>query len=228
LDKPVGGLLYGVGEQIVAYLPNLVGGLILIGIGWFLSWAVKRIVIQFCLILRLDRLLRRFRWGAGFAKADVRYALFEWIGNFAAFVLFFVFLDAALIAMQLEVLARLLEQAVSFVPKLVIAAAIFGLGWVISGAAAASMLRALHQEDIPRATLIARFTRLVLMIFFFAMALTEIGIARDIVVIGFAAIMVTLCLATLILLWLGGAEGATRLLGSPRSGRRGADRDDAE
>jgi len=228
LDKPVGGLLYGVGEQIVAYLPSLFGGLVLIGIGWLLSWVVKRVVIQFCLIMRLDRLLRRFRWGAGFTKADVRYALFEWIGNFAAFVLFFVFLDAALIAMQLEVLARLLEQAVSFVPKLVIAAAIFGLGWAISGAAAASMLRALHQEDVPRATLVARFARLVLMIFFFAMALTEIGIARDIVVIGFATIMVTLGLGTLILLWLGGPEGVARLLGSARPGRRGADRDAGE
>lgn len=228
MDKPVGGLLYGVGEQIVAYLPSLFGGLVLIGIGWLLSWVVKRVVIQFCLIMRLDRLLRRFRWGAGFTKADVRYALFEWIGNFAAFVLFFVFLDAALIAMQLEVLARLLEQAVSFVPKLVIAAAIFGLGWAISGAAAASMLRALHQEDVPRATLVARFARLVLMIFFFAMALTEIGIARDIVVIGFATIMVTLGLGTLILLWLGGPEGVARLLGSARPGRRGADRDAGE
>jgi hypothetical protein len=68
--------------------------------------------------------------------------------------------------------------------------------------------------------LIARFTRLVLMIFFFAMALTEIGIARDIVVIGFAAIMVTLGLGTLILLWLGGADGAARVLGSRRPGRQ--------
>jgi hypothetical protein len=220
VDKPLGGLLYGVGEQVIAYLPSLVGGLVLIAVGWLFSWIVKRLVIQFCVILRLDRLLRRFRWGAGFAKADVRYALFEWAGNFVALVVFFVFIDAALIAMQLDVLARLLEQAVSFVPRLIIAAAIFGLGWAISGAAAASMRRALRQEDIPRANLVARFTRLILMIFFFAMSLTEIGIARDIVVIGFSAIIITLCLATLILLWLSGPEGAARILGSAKPAGR--------
>lgn len=228
MDKPVSGLLYRVGEQFVGYLPHLVGGLVLIGVGWLLSWLVKRLVVQFCVILRLDRLLRRFRWGAGFAKADVRFALFEWIGNLAAFVVFIVFLDAALIAMQLDVLARLLEEAVSFVPKLVIAAAIFGLGWVISGGAARALLRALRQEDIPLATLIARFARLILMIFFFAMSLTEIGIARDIVIIGFASIIITLCLAVLILLWLSGPEGAARILGSPRRTKQGAERSDSE
>jgi len=114
------------------------------------------------------------------------------------------------------------------VPKLVIAAAIFGLGWVISGGAARGLLRALRQEDIPLATLIARFARLILMIFFFAMSLTEIGIARDIVIIGFAAIIITLCLAVLILLWLSGPEGAARILGPARATKRGAERSDSE
>jgi hypothetical protein len=219
----VGGLLYGVGEQFVAYLPNLVGGLVLIGVGWFLGWLVKRVVIQFCLILRLDRLLKRFRWGAGFAKADVRYAMFEWLGNISALVVFIVFLDAALIAMQLAVLARLLEQGVSFVPKLAIAAAIVGLGSFLSGAASASMLRALQQEEIPRATLVARFARLILMIFFCAMALAEVGIAREIVIIGFAATVITLFLAVLILLWQGGPAGASRILGSRESAGQDGD-----
>jgi hypothetical protein len=228
VDRPVGGLLYGVGEQFFAYLPNLVGGLVLIGVGWLLGWLVKRVVVQFCLILRLDRLLKRFRWGAGFAKADVRYALFEWLGNIAALVVFVVFLDAALIAMQLAVLARLLEQGVSFVPKLAIAAAIFGFGSFLSGAAAASILKVLRQEDVPRATLVARFARMILIIFFFAMALAEIGIARDIVIIGFAATIITLFLAVLIVLWQSGPDGASRILGPRESAKRDADATDGQ
>jgi amino acid transporter len=61
-----------------------------------------------------------------------------------------------------------------------------------------------------------------------AMSLTEIGIAHDIVIIGFASIIITLCLAVLILLWLSGSEGAARILGSARRTRQGAEKSDSE
>jgi hypothetical protein len=129
--------------------------------------------------------------------------------------------------MRLAVLSRLLEQGVSFIPKLMIASAIIGLGWLVSGAAAAAMLKALREEDVPRAGLLARFTRLLLMVFFFAMALNEIGIARDIVVVGFSAIIITLCLAVLILLWMSGPQGAARILGFRESTEDGDDGTDS-
>ena len=64
------------------------------GIGWVVGWIVKRIVIQVCVIFRLGRLLRSFRWGAGFSKADVRYAFYNAIGNVAFLIVFLIFLVA--------------------------------------------------------------------------------------------------------------------------------------
>jgi hypothetical protein len=208
-------VLYKVTERLVGYLPNLVAGLLLIAFGWVLGWVVKRIVVQVCVALRIDRLLRGFRWGAAFAKADVRHALFNFIGNVAFFVVFVILFSASLDAMQLTVLSDLVESAVLFVPRLIIAAAIVTLGWVLARWNAQGALRVLADAGVPKAALIAQLVRFVVLLVFAAMALAEINIARDIVVIGFAVIMTTLGALAVVLTAVGGRSFLSRMLGGP-------------
>jgi len=76
-------------DSLLAYLPNLVGGIILIIIGWIVGWIIKKLLVQFSVILRIDRLLGKSRFGADFSKADVRYSLYGLIGNIGFIVVFF-------------------------------------------------------------------------------------------------------------------------------------------
>lgn len=215
MDRSLEGLLYRVGESAVGYLPNLLAGLILIALGLLLAWLAKRVTVQVCVVLHLDRILRRFRWGEGFSKADARYALFNWVGGTAAFVVCLVFFDAAFATMHLTVLSSLLERAVWFIPALAVALLIFGLGSIVAGRVAAAIQTALRREAFPRATLIARFSKLVLMLFFSAMALAQLDIARPIVIIGFTTIIVTLCLLAVIAATRSGRALAEQLQGGP-------------
>jgi len=192
MDSPIKQLFIPTVEKIIGYLPNLFAGLILIGLGWFLGWLVKRVVVQMCILFKLDRLLRRFRWGQALSKADVRYAAYDTIGNFAFFAFFLIFLHSGLSVMNLTVLSDLLEGGVFFLPRLIVSLSILGIGWLIAGWVAGAIQKALIKEDIPRATLLARFSKMVLLLFFSAMALTELNVAREIVIIGFTTMIVTL------------------------------------
>jgi len=212
MNNPVKELFYGVSEKIIGYLPSVVAGILLIAIGWVIAWIVKRIVIQLCSLLRVDRLLRRFQWGAGFSKADLRYALFNSVGNIAFFLVVLLFLDAALVAMQLRVFSNLIERGVLFFPKLFIALLIVGLGWLVAGSVAVTVQKALLKEEVPHSTLIARFAKAVLLLFFSAMALTELDIAREIVLIGFTAIIITLSVLAIVLTVLGGKNVSQKIL----------------
>jgi hypothetical protein len=212
MNSPLQNVLYRVAEKMIGYVPSLVAGIVLIVVGWILGWLVKRIVIQVMVILRFDRLIRRFKWGAGIEKADVRYAIFEFIGNGAFLIVFLILLNASLDALQLSALSNLLEQGVLFIPKLLIALFIFVLGWLVARWLAEGMKRALRQEDVPRAPLIARFAKAVVMLFFSAMALTELDIAREIVVIGFTVIIATMGVLTIVLTSLGGKKFVSGIL----------------
>jgi hypothetical protein len=186
--------------------------LILLGI--LAGWLIKRIVYQLCVLLRLDRLLRSLRWGGEFSKADIRHALFNAIGNAAFVLVFLVFLNAAFAAMQLLILSNLIEKSVAIVPRLLVSLLIFGIGWFIARWAALMVRRALGKEGVPRATLIARFSNAVILLFFSAMALVELNVAREIVIIGFSVIIITLAVLTVIIVTIGGRELVSRTLAS--------------
>jgi hypothetical protein len=206
-------------QSIVSYFPSLVAGLVLILVGIAVGWLIKRIVYKLCVLLRLERLLRSFRWGGEFSKADIRHALFNAIGNMVFFLVFLVFLNSALVAMQLRVLSNLIDKSVSIVPRLLGSLFIFGMGWFIARWVALTVRRGLGREGIPRATLMAQFSNAVVLIFFSAMALVELDIAREVVIIGFSVIIITLAVLTIVIATIGGRELLKKTL-APFDGKK--------
>lgn len=116
--------------------------------------------------------------------------------------------------MRLAILSSLIEKSVSIIPRILISLTIFGIGWIIARWAALAVRRGLGREGIPRATLIARFSNAVILLFFAAMALVELDIAREIVIIGFSVIIVTLAMVTVIVVTIGGKELVRKALES--------------
>ena len=185
-------LINDLGQKIIAYMPNLLGGLLLLLLGWFIAWIAKRIIIQLLVILRFDRLFIRFRWKSSLTKADIRYALYNLIGNIMFFIVFLIFLNSALAAMKLTMLSRLIEQGVLFIPRLIVALVIFGIGWLIASRTANAVAHSLIKERVAGASLFAKLLKFIIVLFFSAMALVELNIAREIVLLGFGVFLLTL------------------------------------
>lgn len=194
------------GERIIDYLPYLLAGLVLLIAGLILGWVVKRFVIQLAAILRLDRFLTGFRRGEIFAKADVRYGFYSFLGNVGLVIVCLVFLSAALDAMKLSALSALLEKGIFFIPRVILALVIFGVGWFVAAAASRALDNALQQEKIPKSSLVARLAKAVIIVLFSSMALVELDIARQIVIIGFATIIISVALVSVVLIVLGGKD----------------------
>jgi hypothetical protein len=212
MDNPLEKALYGVTEKFIGYLPSLLAGGAILLLGWFLGWVAKRVVVQVLSVLKPDQLLRKFRWGAAFARADVRYAFYEYAGNFAFLVVFLVLLNASLEALQLTMISDLLKQGVLLIPRLLVAGTIFGFGWLVAGGVAAGIRRGLTKEEVPGATLFARFARGVTILFFASMALVEIDIAREIVIVGFSVTIVTLGVLLIVVTTMGGKRLVSKFL----------------
>jgi hypothetical protein len=181
-------------------------------LGLVLGWLVKRIIIQLAAILRLERFLIRYRWAKDFSKGDVRYGFYCFIGELASWIVFLFFLNDAFRLWKLTVLSDFLKNVLLFIPKFSIAFIVFGVGWLIANGVFSSTQKALKREKIPRVSLIAGFVRMVVLLFFTAIALAELNIAREIVVIGFTVIFITLGILTVVLAMGGGKELVKRLL----------------
>jgi hypothetical protein len=200
-------------SQVVDYLPSLAAGLLLVLVGLLAAWFVKRVTVQILLMLRPHRLLHGFRWARGLGRTDVRLSLYNVLGDLVGFVIFLVFLNAAFAAMRLSVVSALVEKAVLVVPRVLVSLAVFGFGAMLSLAAGTTVRRALQREGVPRPGLIATFVRGALLLLFGGMALEQLDVAREVVVIGFTIIYLTLATLTVVALAVGGNTAVRHLLG---------------
>jgi hypothetical protein len=186
--NPLGGIANG----IVAFLPNHVAGIGLLVLGLLCARLAKKIIIQLSVFVRLDRIFSRSRWREELSRSDVRHGLYSLIGNIGFFLVLLAFVDNTFIVWRLTILSDLLRQGIAFLPRLILAGVIFAAGMLLASLARRSVLRILVRERIQRATLIARLVQGIPVLFFSAMALVELDVAREIVIIGFAAVIFTL------------------------------------
>lgn len=199
MDTTIQDQLLNFADNVLEFLPTLAGGIILIFLGWLIGWIVKKILFRVSLLLRVDRFLKQSHYEAGLSKADVRYSFYNLIGNIGFIIIFLIFLNSALVVWNLEIVSDLLSKVIMFLPKIIIAVFIFGIGWLLSSWAQKSVYKSLHREEIPRASLISKFTKSLVLIFFSAVALIQLDISNIIIIIGFATIFVTLGVIAVIL-----------------------------
>ncbi len=184
---------------IVAFLPALVSGLLVLVVGLLVSWLTAKIVVRILIWLRLHRVVERWRWGRALGKGDLRHALYTLVGGLVGAFTFLVFLNRALVLWQLTVLSRLLERLVLLVPDLLLAGLIITVGSGVAAVAARSVRRALFEEGMTHATLAARIVRAAVLVLTFAITLIQLNIAPTLVLwaflIAFGSMAVTMALA---------------------------------
>jgi hypothetical protein len=204
METKIADQFIGITDSIIAYLPNLLAGISFILVGWLAGWLIKRVLVKVSILIRIDRILRKSRWEADFSKADVRYGVYNFIGNIGYVLVFLFFLNNALIEWKLTILSDLLSTAMLVLPRIIRAVLIFGAGWLLAVWAQTALLKSLYREEIPRASLISRFLKVIIILFFSAIAFVELDVARQIVTIGFATIIITIGAISIVITAIGG------------------------
>lgn len=197
-------------EQATNYLPTLVAGLILLGLGLFVGWLSRRAVIRVLIWLRLDRLGGRMGWRAAFGKGDVRAALYSLVGTIVMVLVVLVFLDNALQIWGLEVLSQSINAMIVYMPNLLLVGAIVGVGIILANAVAQRVEDTLEEERVPRPRLAAKIVRAALLALVAALALWQLGLARQIVLAAFLIIFGAVGIAFALAFGIGTAKALQR------------------
>ena len=194
------GMLDRFQQQLSDYFPTLAAGVLVLAVGLLVGWLAKRLVVRVLGLLRLDRLAGgRSAWRSAMGKGDVRDAVYGIAGTVAGLTVVLVFLDNALQIWGLDVLSRMIERLLVYLPTLVLAGIIVGLGIVLSNVLARRVEKVLEREKVPRAAFMAGLAKSSLLSVVGALALWELNFAREIVLsaflIGFGAVGVAFALA---------------------------------
>ncbi len=194
-------------SRVSEYLPTLAGGLVVLAVGVVLGWLTKRAVVRLLIWVRLDRLGTQQGWRAAFSKGDVRAALSNGVGTAVGVLVMLLFLDNALQIWGLTVLSRLLDQVLVYLPNLVLVALIVGVGVLLASTLAERVEEALEEEDFAHPRLVAKVFKSTLLSLVGALALWQLGLARQIVLAAFLIAFGSIGVAFALAVGLGSTRG---------------------
>jgi hypothetical protein len=121
-------------EQVIGFLPKIVGTVILLGVAWFLASIVKLVTIRGLQALRLDERLNQ-DGGDDYLTLN-RLSLSETIGNALYWFIFLLFLvpvlDTLGLKEALQPVQALITEILSILPNILAATLIAALGWFLA------------------------------------------------------------------------------------------------
>jgi len=162
--------------QLVGFLPNLLGALLILLVGLFVAKAIESVVVQLLKTVRLDTLADRIQVSEILAKGGIKQKLSELIGAIIYWLVILVVLIAALNALQLTVAAQLLEQVVAFLPNVIAAIFLLVVGIFSAVFLSAAVRTAAVSAGISQPQLLGQIVQTAVIVFASVAALEQLNI----------------------------------------------------
>lgn len=204
-------------------VPRLLAVLTLIVVGWAVAALARRLIVRICRVLSVDA--RCARWGltAGVARAGIQQPPSVLVGQLTFWTIVFITLLMAIEALEMPATSGLVAVVVRFLPNLAIAALVWMVGWLLANFMAQAVLIGAVNAQVAFAPLIAGAVRWLVLIFAGAAALTQLGIAREMVLLTFGIAFAGTILALALAFGLGGKDMAREILESRLRKQEGDD-----
>jgi hypothetical protein len=207
------------GRKVLALLPNVLAMAIIVLLGLVGAWVLGTVVERLLRMIGLDRLSDRVGVSAALARGGVKADPSRLVGRTAYWaVMVFAFM-AGLGALNLQPLNQFAQSFLAYVPHLFIAALIMAVGYLLSNFMAQAVLIAAVNAGFPPARLLAMCSRWGIQLIAAAMAFEQLGIAQNIVVVGFGIAFGGVVLAAALAFGLGAKDLAKEFLERRLSGR---------
>ncbi len=206
--------------RVSSFLVNFATMVLIIVVGLLLGWGIKSLLRVVLRATRFDRFGHRIGFADALKKAGLRMTPTEAVVAFVYWVLMFSVFMLALHALQVRALDKLISDFFVFLPKLVAALVVLFAGHLVSLFLARTVLLAAVNAGIQFARLLALGVQLLVLFFFVAMALAQLGIASGIVVATFSILLGGVVLAFALAFGLGARDLARDLLQKQLSRRQ--------
>jgi hypothetical protein len=208
IDEPIKGFL----DRIVAFLPNILTAILILIFGLAAGWLTKVILRKILVVLKLDSLAEK----VGFRRILVKGGLHEPLSSLLAKItggfIVLAFLVVALGTLNIEVIHRLIERLFNYLPSIFFASVIIAIGYVLGNFLGRATLIAAVNAGIGMARLVGNGVKYLVIFISISMALEQLGIGRDTVLVSYAVVLSGFVLALAIAFGLGGRDSAKHFI----------------
>ena len=108
-------------DGFLAFIPNLIGAILVFLIGWFVALGIGKLVAEILTRIKLNQFFERAGWKTALEKAELKVNPSEFIGAIVKWILVIVFLLVAVEILGLVEFAGFLKSILAYLPNVVIA-----------------------------------------------------------------------------------------------------------
>ncbi len=199
-------------DGFFAFLPNLLGFVVILVIGYIVAKIVKAVVAKSLQKLGLDKHLLESDAHQYVERVLPGASPSNGIATVVFYLVFAFFLFSAIGALKIPALTTFMNQVLAYLPNVIAAILIFVIAAAIAGAAGAGIAKLMG--DTPTGKVAATVLPAIVMVIAMFMILEQLKIAEQIVQIAFAATMGALALGLALAFGLGGRPVAQKMLES--------------
>jgi hypothetical protein len=199
-------------NELAVYLPRLLAAVLLLVLGWAVARLLRRAVIRFLKMLRLDEFAERAGVEDFLIQGGVRYTAVTIVANLIYWIVLFAVMLAALNSLGLQAAAQLLNDVVLYIPNVIVAVLVLLFGSLLGRFVRTALFAYLNNLGVQGADLISQVAQVALMIFVFSVALEQLSIGGQILISAFQIAFGALCLALALAFGFGGRRWAAHVL----------------
>lgn len=197
-------------NTFLSAIPQIIGALLILAIGWILSGILARVVTGLLRRAGADRLMAQHGSGV-YGERSAQFKPSIVVGEIVKWIVRFVFLVAAANVLGMTQVSALLNQVLLWIPNLLVAAVILLIAPVLARFVRGAIEVGAGQMGFSNATLLGKIAEIAIVAFAVIIAINQIGIAANLVNTLFIGLVAALSLAFGLAFGLGGREVAAQL-----------------
>ena len=208
-------------DGLLGFIPNLIGFLIILVIGFLIARAVKAVVTALLQKAKLDHALHSGQSGRYVERISPDASPAALIGGVVFWLIFLFVLTAAIGALKIPSVTAFMNQILNYLPNVIAAVIIFVIAGAIATAVGAAVAKLMG--DTPTGKVVGTAVPVLIMGIAVFMVLNQLRIAPAIVEITYVALLGSVALGSALAFGLGGRDIAGQMLATAyESGRQNA------
>lgn len=199
-------------DKVVQFLPNFLTALLILIMGVVLGAVIKGVFLRLFKAIGLDRVSERSGVIELLRKGGIKDPISVLLAKVAGWVTIAIFAIISVGELEIPAVERLFESFLLYLPNVFVAALILLFGYLLGNFFGRAALIAAVNAGIRFSGIIGRFVKFAVFILAATMALEQLGIGRETIIIAFAIVFGGIVLALSIAFGLGGRDIAKEYL----------------
>ncbi len=166
-------------NQLAIFIPNLLGAILVLVIGWLAGAWLKILVAKILGAVRLNALITGTAVDSFLKKAEIRGKIEDILGSTVRWLTIFIFFIAAINILGLSTVSQVLNNILGYIPKVFSAAIVLLAGVLLAGLVESLVKGAVGSVAVSVSRFLGKLASWIVMIFATLAAISELGIAAN-------------------------------------------------